>query len=299
MVKMGQAPSGIADIPFARGRPLQMEALTLQWLLRHERNHDLSRPQRPAFHHFFLVTGGEGSHSVDFTRHRLRPGAVLHVAPGQVQQFGCEAALEAALVIFEPDFVRQVPATTGLPTRPSPSRLATITALFEAAAREFAAFDGSERARRLLRGLVEAIGQALDVGPELPPDAELVHAFRAALERSFPRAHEVAAYAAILRCSTRTLTRHCERWVGKPAKRLIDERVALEAKRLLAHGGAPVADVARGLGFADATQFGKFFRRLTDDTPARFRARYREPLSRTPPRDAAHSSPRARAPRRS
>jgi AraC-like DNA-binding protein len=274
MVKMGHVGHGIADIPFAPDRPLRMEVLTLQWLLRHERNHDLSRPQRPAFHHFFLVTGGQGSHTVDFTRHRLRGGTALHVAPGQVQQFGCEPDLEASLVVFEPDFVRHVPATAGVPLRPPPSRLATITGLFEAAAREFAGFDGSQPARRLLQGLVEAIGHALDVGPAQPEGAALVQAFRSALDRSFSEAHEVAAYAAILRCSTRTLTRHCERWVGKPAKRLIDERVALEAKRLLAHGGAPVADVAHSLGFADATQFVKFFRRLLGETPARFRARY-------------------------
>jgi AraC-like DNA-binding protein len=160
-----------------------------------------------------------------------------------------------------------------VPARPAPARLATVTGLFEAATREFADFDGTERSRLLLRGIVEAIGLALDVGPALPPDAALVHAFRAALERSFARAHEVAAYAAILKCGTRTLTRHCERWLGKPTKLLIDERVALEGKRLLAHGGAPVADLARRLGFADATQFVKFFRRVTGETPARFRAR--------------------------
>jgi len=288
MVKMRHSDSGITDIPFAADRPLRMEVLTVQWLLRKERNHDLSRPQRPTFHHFFLVTAGQGSHTVDFTRHRLRPGAILHVAPGQVQQFGCEPDFEASLVVFEPDFVRLAPAAAGVPERPAPTRLATITDLFDAAAREFAHFDGSERARLLLRGIVEAIGLAFDVGPTLPHDAALVDAFRAALERSFARAHEVAAYAAILRCSTRTLTRHCERWTGKPAKRLIDERVALEAKRLLAHAGAPVAQLARRLGFADATQFGKFFRRITGETPARFRARYQSvERSKPPSRDIA------------
>ena len=268
---------GIADIAFAQDRTLRMEVLTLQSLLRRERNHDLSRPQRPSFHHFFLVTRGEGPHTVDFTRHRRRAGATFHVAPGQVQQFGCDPDLDALLVVFEPDFVQHVPRAAGVPAHPPPPRLATITSLFEAVAREFSEFDGSERAHRLLRGLVETIGLALDVAPALPQDAALVDEFRAALDRSFHEAHEVAAYAAILRCSTRTLTRHCKRWGGKPAKRLIDERVALEAKRLLAHGGATVVDLARALGFADATQFVKFFRRLTGETPARFRARYHEP----------------------
>jgi AraC-like DNA-binding protein len=274
MVKTRRPASDIAEVPFAADRPLPMEVLTLGSLLRNERNLDLTRPQRPTFHHLLLVTRGEGTHTVDFTRHRLRTGTALHVAPGQVQQFGCEPGLDAWLIVFEPDFVRQVPATAGVPARLAPPRLATITALFEAAAREFGAFDGTECARTLLRGLVEAIFLALAVDPALPEGAALVDGFRAALERSFCKTHEVAAYAAILRCSTQTLTRHCARWVGKPAKRIIDERVALEAKRLLAHGGAPVAALAGRLGFRTPTQFVKFFRRLTKETPARFRARY-------------------------
>ena len=197
---------GIEDIPFAPDRPLRMEVLTLRWLLRKEKNHDLSAACAAArtFTTFFVVTAGQGTaHALDSSlRHRLREGTVLHVAPGQVQQFGCEPDLDAALVVFEPEFVRHVPATAGVPVRPSPGRLATITALFDATAREFETFDGSERARLLLRGLVEAVGLAFDVGPLPPPGAALVHEFRAALERSFFEAHEVAAYAAILRCST-------------------------------------------------------------------------------------------------
>jgi len=276
MVKMRQGRASIDDIPFARDRPLPMEVLTLQRLLRHERNHDLSRPQRPAFHHFFLVTRGPGTHTVDFSRHRLRAGDVLHVAPGQVQQFGRESELDAWMVVFEPHFVRRVPAAAGVPVRSRPARRATITALFKAAAREYAGFDGTESARALLRGLVEAIGLAIDVSSGRPAGAALIDDFRAALDRSFKRAHEVAAYAAILKCSTRTLTRHCERWAGKPAKRIIDERVALESKRLLAHEGGSLAALARELGFAEATQFVKFFRRLTGETPAQFRSKFDE-----------------------
>ncbi len=266
-------PATVDEVDFATDRPLGMEVLTIQTLLRRERTHDLSRPMRPGFHHLILVTRGAGTHVVDFERHRLRPGMALHVGPGQVQQFGREPSLDAWMAIFKPDFVRKIPAATGVPVRPDARRGATLKALFESAARELAAYDGSDRSRALLRSLVESIALAVDTGPAPTEKDALVQTFRGALERSYPRAHEVAAYAAILRCSTRTLTRHCEQWTGKPAKRLIDERVALEARRLLAHGGASVSELAEALGFAEPTQFVKFFRRLTGETPARFRAR--------------------------
>jgi AraC-like DNA-binding protein len=49
--------------------------------------------------------------------------------------------------------------------------------------------------------------------------------------------------------------------------------VLLEAKRLLAHSTASVAAVAHQLGFSEATNFVKFFRRNAGVTPKAFRQR--------------------------
>ncbi|MFD0396049.1 helix-turn-helix domain-containing protein [Streptomyces nogalater] len=57
-----------------------------------------------------------------------------------------------------------------------------------------------------------------------------------------------------------------------PAKRYIDERVVLEAKRELAHGSLTVSALATRLGFADASDFTTFFRQRTGTTPTAFRA---------------------------
>jgi AraC-like DNA-binding protein len=268
MVKKRQS---IDAVDFAQGRPLGLEVLTLQELFGRETNTLLARPHRPTFHHLVLVTRGEGTHTIDFVRRRVRAGTVFHVAPGQVHQFGREPTMDAWMLVFEPDFVRRhLPPVA--PVRIEGARGESLSALFGITAREFSSFDGSARHRGLLRTLVECIAAAIDVGPSLPEGAHLVEQFRAALERSFREAHEVAAYAAILRCSTRTLTRHCEQWAGKSAKRLIDERVILEARRELAHGEALVSELSEMLGFSEPTQFVKFFRRVTGDTPARFRA---------------------------
>ncbi|MEU0945448.1 helix-turn-helix domain-containing protein [Streptomyces canus] len=51
------------------------------------------------------------------------------------------------------------------------------------------------------------------------------------------------------------------------AKDYPDQRLALEARRLLAHGTEPAATIAAHLGFTSATHFGKFFHRHTGRTP--------------------------------
>ncbi|GAA3572971.1 hypothetical protein GCM10022222_66530 [Amycolatopsis ultiminotia] len=51
------------------------------------------------------------------------------------------------------------------------------------------------------------------------------------------------------------------------AKRFLDERIALEARRRLVTTDSSVATIARELGFTEATNFVKFYRRLTGTTP--------------------------------
>jgi AraC-like DNA-binding protein len=60
---------------------------------------------------------------------------------------------------------------------------------------------------------------------------------------------------------------------GAAPKRLIERRVALEAKRLLAHSPLAVSAIGTQLGFTEPTNFVKFFRRSESLTPAAFRER--------------------------
>ena len=91
----------------------------------------------------------------------------------------------------------------------------------------------------------------------------------------------MAPYAARLGCSEKSLTRAALQVTDRSAKTVITERLVLEAKRLLAHTLLPVATIGDQLGFAEATNFVKFFRRETGLTPGAFRADQRGHGSRT------------------
>jgi AraC-like DNA-binding protein len=95
--------------------------------------------------------------------------------------------------------------------------------------------------------------------------------FRQLLEKEFIRAHQVQHYARELGLSERTLNRACTSATGVSAKDFIARRVCLEAKRLLAHTANPVQSIAFDLGFDEATNFVKFFKRLEGVTPTGFR----------------------------
>jgi AraC-like DNA-binding protein len=262
----------IEPIAFAPQRALPFEVLTLR-SLHARRPRDLTRPERPDFHIVFLATHGRGSHVVDFVRHPLRRGQLLTVAAGRVQQFASPSSFDALMLVVRPDAVKWRPELDGRVVTPTPQRLRLVTTLFEQLGAELGP-DGGGSAELAAR-LVEAIGVACAsaASSERTP-RDLVGRFRRELEKHHRRSHEVAAYAAILRCTTRTLTRHCVTATGRTAKQIIDERVALEARRSLAHEDVTVVTLARTLGFASSTQFVKFFRRVTGETPTAFRARF-------------------------
>jgi AraC-like DNA-binding protein len=69
----------------------------------------------------------------------------------------------------------------------------------------------------------------------------------------------------------KSLSRATQELTGLGAQQYLARRRALEAQRLLAHTSLPVAQVADRLGFDEATNFVKFFRREAGCTPTEFR----------------------------
>ncbi|MEW1659084.1 MULTISPECIES: AraC family transcriptional regulator [unclassified Streptomyces] len=285
----------IREVAFSApaGRPAGVEVLTLAELRDRADACRLSTPHRPGFHHLLVLDRGRLVHSLDFQEHPLAPGDLLWARPGQVQHFGDLTGAEGRLVLFESGFLDATTAATARiedwygPAVRHPEG-AAARALDEALGqlhREFGALGGLplevhlEVLRHLLAVLV--LRAAHPDGPAGGPDdgtcgaSETYLRFRDAVERGFTRSRRVADYARSLGYAPRTLSRATETAAGVGAKEFIDRRVALEAKRLLAHGDQPASRIADRLGFADATNFSKFFQRQAGITPIAFRAALR------------------------
>ena len=84
-------------------------------------------------------------------------------------------------------------------------------------------------------------------------------------------AKAVTWYASQLDTTPRSLARACRYARDSSPKRVIDLRVVLEAKRLLATTSKTAEAIGGSLGFTEATNFVKFFRRIVGSTPDAFR----------------------------
>ena len=84
---------------------LGIEPLALSDLFRRVSPDHFDHPQRPAFHLLMLFSSGATIHFLDFERLRCTARTLLHVRPGQVQQFMTDAEAEATVLLFMHEFV--------------------------------------------------------------------------------------------------------------------------------------------------------------------------------------------------
>ena len=236
--------------------------------------------QRTSFGLVMLVRSGDGRHTVDFDDIRLVPGRLIYVRPQQVQHWHVDSDVDAAVVV----------ARSGLCTTRGwfpgeaascdlgEGSMASASALIDSLGREQERFVPDEISVSLMTSLFESLtglfrrgsaGRSVGVLPE--PYV----AFRTAVEESIGRVHSVRDLVAELGFSDKTIDRACRSVVGMSAKALLDERLVLEAKRLLAHTDDPIGGVSTALGFSEATNFNKFFSLRAGERPSQFRDRLR------------------------
>ena len=256
--------------------------------------------QQPARHRvpvhlLALLTAGRASFTVDFATYPCRPGGLLWVRPGQFVGFP-PPGVDATLVLFEPEF----PYEAAAPGRPAiaggPAASRVVGTYWQPTGEdEEAIVDGVSQLEidysRIVSGddiplevlrhhLAALLLRVARLEPEGGPglaaaDSEVLLRFRYAIDDRFARTRQVEEYARALGCSVRTLTRASLSATGRTAKQLVDDRVALEAKRLLAESDLAVAELGARLGFSEATNFGRFFARTVGSSPGQFRAESR------------------------
>ncbi|MEU5296254.1 helix-turn-helix transcriptional regulator [Streptomyces umbrinus] len=240
---------------------------------------------RVDFHTLTLITEGSGEHAIDFVTYPVRPGTLLWVRPGQVQRFIRPGTANGTHLLFTPAFPphsssadRLVNEWYGsacwqLGASPAYAGLSTLLGQLRAEYDRPESTVSAEILQLLLATVLLQIDRLPHPGGGDDPRAggEVYARFRAELERSYAITRRAADYAHRLGYAVKTLTRACMAATGQPVKHVIDGRVALEARRLLAHTDEPVATIARRLGFPEPTNFGKFFTRHTGVPPGAFR----------------------------
>ncbi|WP_225771105.1 helix-turn-helix domain-containing protein [Inquilinus sp. Marseille-Q2685] len=253
---------------------------------------DRSRPSgwtiRPHAHanlnHVFHFTRGGGVARAEGQSIRLRAPCLLLVPAGVVHGFDFEPETVGSVLTVSDTYLRELvrrePEFRPLFAAPAVIPVADqgfLRASLGRLSRELAWLAPGRAAavEALLVGiLVEVLRLAQAGGGEAAapgPQALLVARFRERIEERYRAHDEVEDYARALAVSPKRLWAACRRVAGAPPARLIQDRLLLEAKRLLLYTNVPVAEAAYALGFNDPAYFSRLFARETGRSPRAFR----------------------------
>ena len=238
---------------------------------------------RADFHVVILCSGGSADQVVDLALHHHEPGSLLWIRPGQVHER--PPAVAGTVVCFTDAFVG--PQASRAPGPVSwnlgSDDIGDVRAHLAVLQGEYERYvfgptgahlaQGEAMLRLLLQAFLLRIGQAPGLLAERATEPHPVaQAFLAMVEQSYATVHTVETYAAVLGYSSKTIERASVEATGLSPKQVIDARLVLEARRLLAYTNLPVSTVGRRLGFVDPANFCKFFARATGITPGAFRS---------------------------
>lgn len=244
----------------------------------------IEKPHKHDFFFFLLFEKGSGIHSIDFIDYKVTRHQLHLLFPGQVHswQLGKNTsgfqlmisrpvfetfsdALRFSFFLYQHHPVLDLPEPVfkkllyefrsikeELEQTPVPSEIVTLRA------RLIAQLASREAERRF-------------------EDFEVYHAqpvllkYQSLVDAHFKEQRSVTFYASQLHITANYLNILCKRHFHVPATFLIQNRVILEAKRLMQVSENAVKEIAYELGFSDLAYFSNFFKSKTGFAPRAFR----------------------------
>ena len=254
---------------------------------------ETSRTHVHPFYEIIWFKKGSGVHTVDFTNYPVADNTVFFIAPGQLHSFSGSHNQEGIVMKICAHLLSDIACNEevllkynvfntydGVPFKKISSQCAEkISGLIELIENEMSQSDMIGH-KDMLHSLVTMMLVNIERCQEEKNSAifttsrtahRVFLAFRREIELSYRKMHTVKEYADKLNISTKTLTNYVAECSDFSPLEMINNRIILEAKRMLRYSNLMVKEIAADLGFDDPSYFNKFFRRLAHCSAADYR----------------------------
>jgi len=254
---------------------------------------DNSKPHLHSFYEILWFQDGEGVHNVDFVDYKVKPNTLFFLSPGQVHNFDRCNGYEGISIKLCTDFMKNEDETGNLflkynmfhnyDTSPcfyinetTAYNLWRLVENMELECRDMTEFGTVDILQALIRIFLIRIHRydqkIEDVHLDsLKPSHLLFVNFRSMVDKEYMRVHTVQEYADRLHVAVRTLNKCVNDCAGLSPLAYINNRIILEAKRLIRYTNMMIKEIAAELGYDDASYFIKLFKRKTGYMPSEFR----------------------------
>ncbi|NVO01538.1 MAG: AraC family transcriptional regulator [Bacteroidetes bacterium] len=284
----------IKKVKFEAKHPLQIEVVELSVLTK-KFSEAISFPHRTNFYHVFLFENCNLTHIVDFNPIQIKPYTLLFIDKDRVHQFDYDSLYYGKVIIFTDEFFCN---------SNEDSKFLKSTILFNDLTGE-ASFRIDKTTFSMFLKICDEINEELKmpvdnanqnilknllhnfllfaerekrrhgfVEMKKGADLDFTLGFKDCLEKNFKTAKNVRFYSEILNITEKRLWQSTTKILGKNPKEIIDERLILEAKRLLVYSSQSIKEIGLSLGFEESTNFIKYFRKHNNKAPTEFRADY-------------------------
>lgn len=245
------------------------------------------------FYEIVWFSKGSGVHTVDFADYPVADNTLFFISPGQVHSFDSSHDSRGMVIKVCAHLIddRSDPESMllkynvfgtydSVPYRRITPRcaetIAGIATMLEQESGNADSIGHKDYMQALVRMMIIHVERCQDEKSyAVFSPARTAHrtflAFRREIERSYRTTHTVKEYARRLGVSTKSLTNHVAECSEYSPLEMINNRITLEAKRMLRYSDMMIKEIAAALGFDDPSYFIKFFKRLTKCSPAEYR----------------------------
>jgi AraC-like DNA-binding protein len=253
------------------------------------KSYDTNMLHRHTFFELFFFRTASGKHEIDFSSYNLEPNCVHFVSPGQIHKLILKKH-EGFVICFTEEFVSLKPGESFIQNFPFFENQPPLLKLSKALAKdignlvtriysEFKALQphGTELFRHYLNILLLKLRLHLQASGRAWAAADKNHKvtqFKKLVNDYYLEHKPVAYYAQELNISPNHLNALCKKHEGRSAIQLIQQRLTLEAKRLLYATDLSAKEISFQLRFEDTGYFNRFFKKETNLTPVRYRVAF-------------------------
>lgn len=245
---------------------------------------DDKQAHRHDSHSFFLLEKGTVSIEIDFKKYNIKSPSVIYMHPDQVHLIvAFNNVTVCSLAIsnenLNPEYLKLLQDIT--PAKPLLLKKETFSIISEAASLciKFSERKSDKLYHSLLKDCCNALValvllQYMDRSKSLEKLSRfetVTKAFNEILQQNYATVKSPSAYAQKLHLSTAYLNECVKNITGYPVSHHIQQRVILEAKRLLYHSDKSVKEIAAELGYDDYPYFSRLFTKVTGITALAFR----------------------------
>jgi len=254
------------------------------------------KPHKHQWQEIIFVKSGIGRHSIDDKVFQLKPNTFYLIGKGQVHDFMQGRDMDGYLLRFVDNFL----PPTGLNTQnslnstllgsiimtnelqvpyPQCNHYETILHnLFYEFQMNNLTYAKNEIIQYLLLALLSKLERRVrQLSKELitrHPDKQTknYHSFILLIEENFKKQHQISFYSKSLGIDARKLTSITKSFIDKTPKQILNERLMVEAKRMLLYTSNSSKEISYHLGYDDPAYFSRFFKINTGHSPQKFKS---------------------------